>query len=70
MVDFLTKPVRGDELLETVQSALAWDAAERQKRRRKRELAAGANPKPARDLLRWDRWPGAAHQRAAPEVAC
>jgi FixJ family two-component response regulator len=40
VVDFLTKPVRGDELLEAVQRALARDAAERQTRRQKREWRA------------------------------
>jgi FixJ family two-component response regulator len=39
-VDVLTKPVRGDELLEAVQRALAWGAAERQTRRQKREWRA------------------------------
>src|SRR5208282_26330 len=35
-VDFLTKPVRGDELLEAVQRALARQAAEQQTQRQKR----------------------------------
>jgi FixJ family two-component response regulator len=39
-VDFLTKPVRGDELLEAVQRALAHDAATREMRRRKRVWSA------------------------------
>jgi FixJ family two-component response regulator len=39
-VDFLTKPVRWDELLEAVQRALARGAAERQTRRQKREWRA------------------------------
>ena len=39
-VDFLTKPVRGNELLEAVQRALARGAAERQMRRKKREWRA------------------------------
>ena len=39
-VDFLNKPVRGHELLEVVQRALTWGAAERQTRRRKREWCA------------------------------
>ena len=39
-VDFLTKPVRGDELLEAVQRALARGAAERQTWRQKREWRA------------------------------
>jgi FixJ family two-component response regulator len=36
-VDFLTKPVRGDELIEAVERALARYAAEQQTRRQKRE---------------------------------
>jgi FixJ family two-component response regulator len=36
-VDFLTKPVRGDELIEAVKRALARHAAEQQTRRQKRE---------------------------------
>jgi FixJ family two-component response regulator len=36
-VDFLTKPVRGDELLDAVQRALARGAAARETRRQKRE---------------------------------
>jgi FixJ family two-component response regulator len=36
-VDFLTKPVQGDELLDAVRRALARDAAARETRRRKRE---------------------------------
>jgi FixJ family two-component response regulator len=36
-VDFLTKPFRGDELLDAVQRALARDAAAREARRQKRE---------------------------------
>jgi FixJ family two-component response regulator len=39
-VDFLTKPVRGDELFEAVRRAPAWSAAERQTRRQKREWRA------------------------------
>jgi len=39
-MDFLTKPVRGDELFEAVRRALAWGAAERQTRRQKREWRA------------------------------
>jgi FixJ family two-component response regulator len=39
-VDFLTKPVRGDELLEAVQQALARQAAEQQTQRQKREWRA------------------------------
>jgi FixJ family two-component response regulator len=39
-VDFLTKPVRGDELLEAVQRALAYDAAMREMRRHKRNWRA------------------------------
>jgi FixJ family two-component response regulator len=36
----LTKPVRGDELLEAVQRALAYDAAMREMRRHKRNWRA------------------------------
>jgi FixJ family two-component response regulator len=36
-IDFLTKPVQGDELLDAVRRALARDAAAREMRRRKRE---------------------------------
>ena len=36
-VDFLTKPVRGDELLDTVRRALARDVAARETRRHKRD---------------------------------
>jgi FixJ family two-component response regulator len=39
-VDFLTKPVRGDELLEAVGRAVARRAAEQQTRRQKREWGA------------------------------
>jgi FixJ family two-component response regulator len=39
-VDFLTKPVRGDVLLEAVQRALAHDAAIREMRRQKRVWSA------------------------------
>jgi FixJ family two-component response regulator len=39
-VDFLTKPVRGDELLDAVQRALARSAAARGTRRQKREWGA------------------------------
>ena|SRR5438552_1057290 len=39
-VDFLTKPVRGDELLEAVERAVARHAAGRQMRRQKREWRA------------------------------
>ena len=36
-IDFLTKPVQGDELLDAVRRALARDGAAREMRRRKRE---------------------------------
>jgi FixJ family two-component response regulator len=39
-VDFLTKPVLGDELFKAVRRALAWGAAERRTRRQKREWRA------------------------------
>jgi len=39
-VDFLTKPVRGDELLDAVQRALGWGAATRETQRQKREWGA------------------------------
>jgi len=39
-VDFLTKPVRGDELLEAVQRALARHAIEQETQRQKREWRA------------------------------
>jgi FixJ family two-component response regulator len=39
-VDFLTKPVRGDELLDAVQRALARGAAARETQRQKREWGA------------------------------
>jgi FixJ family two-component response regulator len=39
-VDFLTKPVRGDELIEAVERALTRGAAEQQTRRQKREWRA------------------------------
>jgi len=39
-VDFLTKPVRGDELLEAVQRALARHATEQETQRQKREWRA------------------------------
>jgi FixJ family two-component response regulator len=39
-VDFLTKPVRGDELIEAVERALARGVAEQQTRRKKREWHA------------------------------
>jgi FixJ family two-component response regulator len=39
-VDFLTKPVRGDELLDAVQRALARSAAARETRRQRREWGA------------------------------
>ena len=39
-VDFLTKPVRGDELIEAVERALARQVAEQQTRRQKREWRA------------------------------
>ncbi|HEY1477035.1 MAG TPA: response regulator [Chthoniobacterales bacterium] len=39
-VDFLTKPVKGDELIEAVERALARQAAEQQTRRQKREWRA------------------------------
>jgi FixJ family two-component response regulator len=38
-VDFLTKPARGDELLEAVQRTLAWGATKRQTWRQKRGVA-------------------------------
>jgi FixJ family two-component response regulator len=39
-VDFLTKPVRGDELIEAVERALTQQDADRQTRRKKREWRA------------------------------
>ncbi len=39
-VDFLTKPVRGDELIEAVERALARQASERQTRQKKRDWRA------------------------------
>jgi FixJ family two-component response regulator len=39
-VDFLTKPIRGDELLDALQRALAQDAKGRETRRQKREWGA------------------------------
>ena len=39
-VDFLSKPVRGDELIDAVQRALARDAAAREARRQRRDWGA------------------------------
>jgi len=39
-VDFLTKPVKGNELLEAVKQALAFDIKDREMRRRRREWHA------------------------------
>jgi FixJ family two-component response regulator len=67
-IDFLTKPVQGDELLEAVLRALAQGAAERQTRRKKAggSLRSWSTACPISRSLTCSALPSARSERIAP----